>query len=303
MPTRASETSTRLFIAGSTSGVVSVILTYPLELIRVRLAFETKKRKVERGAVRRIIRQIYTEGSTEAPFSGDARKRAGLAVSSATASSSSASAAAAAASSATSNLSTSAAQAQALAQGATASSPVPPSAPSATAAAANTVLQRFPLMKFYRGFTCTILGMVPYAGTSFLVFGRVKSLTQSFFGLHEDSEHTRPPLTIFGGWKPSKTTIDLASGALAGAISQTTAYPFEVIRRRQQVGALVRPGSMVGIIETITWIWKTSGWRGFYVGLSVGYLKIVPMTSISFAVWMGLKRRFDIEERRGKEVE
>ncbi|PWN21702.1 mitochondrial carrier [Microstroma glucosiphilum] len=302
MPTRESETSARLFLAGATSGVLSVFLTYPLELIRVRLAFETKRRKVERGSLRRIVRQIYTEGTTEAPFSGDARRRAAAAAGATkTVEGGAASATGSATGAAT--MSIEAAQNRALAQGATASTPVPPSAPTASVQTANSLLKRFPMMKFYRGFSVTVLGMVPYAGTSFLVFGRCKSLLQNFFGVATPTSPSTPtprgdspssPSNEYTTWRPSKTSIDLTSGALAGAISQTAAYPFEVVRRRQQVAAVVRPGTMVGFKETVAWIWKTGGWRGFYTGLSIGFLKVVPMTSISFAVWLGMKRQMDI---------
>lgn len=314
MPTRDMETSARLFIAGASSGVLSVFLTYPLELIRVRLAFETKSSRgsqstnaggVSSGSLGRIIRQIYTEGSTEAPFSGDARRRSAshrqpLASSPSSTSSSATSARGftTAAAWLQAKPSIAEAQARALAEGASATSPVPPAAPTATLQTADTLLQRFPLMKFYRGFTVTVLGMVPYAGTSFLVFGRCKRLLQQAFGVEDGGSfaNTGSRSSSLSGraWQPSKTTIDLSSGALAGAISQTAAYPFEVVRRRQQVAALVRPGGMVGIVETTAWIWKTSGWKGFYTGLSIGFLKVVPMTSVSFAVWLGMKRWMDI---------
>ncbi|PWN28200.1 mitochondrial carrier, partial [Jaminaea rosea] len=287
MPTREQETSARLFAAGATSGVLSVFLTYPLELIRVRLAFETKSAggKGKGGSgLRDIIRQIYTEGATEAPFSSDARRRAARAQGDASATAAGK------------------AQSAALARGATASTPVPPAAPTAALETTTALLHRFPLMKFYRGFTVTVFGMVPYAGTSFLVFGRCKRALQTWCGIEDDKDgssrsgaaRSSSSSSTRGGWRPSKTTIDLTSGGLAGAISQTAAYPFEVIRRRQQVAALVRPGGMVGMWETATWIWKTRGWQGFYTGLSIGFLKVVPMTSLSFAAWLGMKRWMDI---------
>lgn len=44
--------------------------------------------------------------------------------------------------------------------------------------------------------------------------------------------------------------------------------------------------------------WRNGGWwrggRGFFVGLSIGYVKIVPMTGISYATWEGMKRALDI---------
>lgn len=266
MPTPEAETSARLFLAGSCSGVLSVFMTYPLELIRVRLAFETK-RKRQAGSLGRIVRQIYSEGSTEAPFSGDARRRAGRA-------------AGKAAMPASAGLTTSAVQAQAIAAGATAASPVPPAPPGPAVQAAGALLAKWPILKFYRGFSVTVMGMIPYAGTSFLVFGRCKTLLQSAFP-QPSAADSRELAAQRQWWWPSKTVIDLSAGALAGAISQTAAYPFEVVRRRQQVGGIIRPGSMLGMNETALWIWRTSGWRGFYVGLSIGFLKVVPMTSIS----------------------
>ncbi|EPQ30762.1 uncharacterized protein PFL1_01663 [Pseudozyma flocculosa PF-1] len=293
MPTKEAETSARLFAAGAMSGVLSVFMTYPLELIRVRLAFETK-RKSSKGSLRQTIRKIYTEGSTEAPFSGDARRRAARAVAASAAAS--ASAAAAAAGSATAPATSSGLGKTATGAASSMQSAFhaggDPHVPSSSVPAGNRLLSRFPLLKFYRGFSVTVLGMVPYAGTSFLVFGRCKTTLQRLFPPSE------PDSSVSGSRRrwfwPSKTVVDLSAGALAGAISQTAAYPFEVIRRRQQVGGIIRPGAMLGMRETAVWIWRTSGWRGFYVGLSIGFLKVVPMTSISFAVWLGMKRQMGI---------
>jgi solute carrier family 25 protein 16 len=57
-----------------------------------------------------------------------------------------------------------------------------------------------------------------------------------------------------------------------------------------QVGGLTRPDRWLRPDEIIRAIWTAGGWRGFFVGLSVGYLKVVPMTAVSFAVWQGGKR-------------
>ena len=265
MPSKQMETSGRLFAAGAMSGVLSVFLTYPLELIRVRLAFETKRKK-QKGGLRRIINMIYREGTTEAPFSSDARKRAARLAQQQAA-----------------GMSTSALDSALRA--------TDPNVPSSAVPSGNRLLSKYPILKFYRGFSVTVMGMIPYAGTSFLVFGRCKTLLQDLF---PPSEPPTGPHSRRQWYWPSKTVVDLSAGALAGALSQTAAYPFEVIRRRQQVGGIIRPGAMLGMWETAGWIYKTSGWRGFYVGLSIGFLKVVPMTSISFAVWLGMKRQMGI---------
>jgi solute carrier family 25 protein 16 len=38
------------------------------------------------------------------------------------------------------------------------------------------------------------------------------------------------------------------------------------------------------------WRHYLAGARGFYVGLTIGYLKVVPMTGISYMVWEAGKR-------------
>ena len=47
--------------------------------------------------------------------------------------------------------------------------------------------------------------------------------------------------------------------------------------------------------QTARDIWQRSGWRGFYVGLSIGYIQVVPMVGISFAVYEQTKWFFGID--------
>ncbi|KAF9047388.1 mitochondrial carrier domain-containing protein [Panaeolus papilionaceus] len=217
MPTHEKETNFRRFLAGAISGTMSVLVTYPLELIRVRMAFQTTvenkgTNNVSRPSFLRAARFIYQEGT-------------GM-------------------------------------QGS-----VPNS------------LNQFPILKFYRGFSVTLIGMVPYAGVSFLSWGFLRSY---FLPLSK------------AGHRPPTPMADLAIGAVSGAIGQTASYPFEVIRRRMQVGGITRPDRWLNWGETVTTIWRTSGWRGFYIGLSLGYLKVVPMNAVSFTVWQGCKRLLNV---------
>lgn len=212
MPTRQQETNTRRFVAGALSGVTSVFFTYPLEVVRVRMAFHTRNGQA-RPSFTNAAKALYNEG------------------------------------------------------------------PMAAAGTQKAFLQQFPVLKFYRGFTVTVAGMIPYAGVGFLSWGFLRS-----YFLPPGQTGHRPPTPI----------ADLAIGAVTGVVAQTTSYPFEVIRRRMQVGGLTRPDRWFTWRETIQSIWKASGWRGFYVGLSIGYLKVVPMTAVSFTVWQGCKRLFNV---------
>ncbi|OSC96704.1 mitochondrial carrier [Trametes coccinea BRFM310] len=230
MPTRESQTNLRRFSAGALSGITSVFFTYPLELIRVRMAFSTRNSShspegYHRPSFLSAMRQIYREGTAPSP---------------------------------------------------TPSSPAPTPAPTATPATTS-IFTRFPILKFYRGFSVTITGIVPYAGTSFLAWGFLRS-------------RFLPPSSSRAGPKPATPLADLSIGAVSGGLAQTVSYPFEVVRRRMQVGGLTRPDRWIRWGETVRAIWAARGWRGFYVGLSIGYLKVVPMTAVSYAVWQWQRR-------------
>ncbi|WWC85504.1 uncharacterized protein L201_000368 [Kwoniella dendrophila CBS 6074] len=225
IPTPDHRTPTRFFIAGATSGVTSVLLTYPLELIRVRLAYQTKIS--ERTSLLEAVKSIYNERFITT--------------------------------STTSNI---------IEQGKKSSSQNHNISP---------FIRSIPLYPFYRGFSITIIGMIPYAGVSFLTYGTLKKNINNYFNYFKD--------------KP--TQRDLTCGAIAGLVSQTASYPFEVIRRRMQVGG-AKGNSSLNSKQAIQAIYNVKGWKGFFVGLSIGYVKVIPMTSISFATWQLLKRAWEL---------
>jgi solute carrier family 25 protein 16 len=52
-----------------------------------------------------------------------------------------------------------------------------------------------------------------------------------------------------------------------------------------QVGAVVGDGHLLRMGEVAGRIWIEKGWRGFFVGLGIGYVKVVPMVATSFFVY------------------
>ncbi|KAJ3032223.1 hypothetical protein HK097_005363, partial [Rhizophlyctis rosea] len=85
------------------------------------------------------------------------------------------------------------------------------------------------VLNFYRGFCPTLYGIIPYAGVSFLTYERLKRLLKTSFAPHTLSPTSTPQHPTLTWW------AYLTCGALSGAIAQTSAYPFEVIRRNMQV--------------------------------------------------------------------
>lgn len=247
IPSRDYETPMRRLLSGSLAGVTSVFFTYPLEVVRVRLAFETKREG--RSSLTSICRQIYNEHPTDRratprlPHASPAP--VGVAVNSATT-----------------------------------AAVVPPS-------------PRRGLINFYRGFYPTLLGMLPYAGMSFLTHDTVSDLLRHpSIAKHTTLPRRRNQPAHKGA--PLQAWAELASGGIAGLISQTASYPLEVIRRRMQVSGAVGDGRRMKLGETARLIFKERGSRGFFVGLTIGYVKVIPMVAVSFYTYERMKLAFGI---------
>lgn len=246
IPRRDKETPLRRLISGSLAGVTSVFFTYPLEVIRVRLAFETKKDS--RSTLRSICNQIYHERQYRKP---------------------------------------------ALAADLAGASTVRTAAATVASAAPAAVTSSFGLANFYRGFTPTLLGMLPYAGMSFLTHDTVGDLLRH----PKIAAYTtvpKPANSPPGKPPPLRSWAELFAGGVAGLVSQTASYPLEVIRRRMQVGGAVGDGHRLRIGETAKLIMRERGFRGFFVGLTIGYAKVVPMAAASFYTYERLKTWFGI---------
>lgn len=235
IPNKQHETIWLRYITGSLAGVTSVFFAYPLEVIRVRLAFETKADS--KSSLSRIFKQIYHEQPPQPQITGNG--------------------------------------------------PI---------AAAETVVHKAVpasgLINFYRGFTPSVLGMLQYAGTGFLVHDSIgdlfrrKSIAQYTLMRPEEAALLDEPNDGKRYRRPQlRAGAELASGGVAGLVSQTASYPLEIIRRRMQVGGAVGDGHRLGMGETAKRVFMERGWRGFFVGLSIGYIKVVPMTATSFFVW------------------
>ncbi|KAH7160944.1 mitochondrial carrier domain-containing protein [Dactylonectria macrodidyma] len=233
IPRRSHETPMRRLLSGSLAGVTSVFFTYPLEVVRVRLAFETKREG--RSGLTQICRQIYHER------------------------------------------------------------PIAPATQGASAAEA-AVLAATPragIFNFYRGFAPTILGMLPYAGMSFLTHDTVGDVMRS----PTFAKYTTLPIKKdhpVGKPAPLRSWAELCAGGIAGLISQTASYPLEVIRRRMQVGGAVGDGRRLRIRETAGMIFRERGVSGFFIGLTIGYVKVIPMVAVSFYTYERMKLAFGI---------
>lgn len=122
----------------------------------------------------------------------------------------------------------------------------------------------------WHGLGPTIAGAVVYEGSQFLVSGGFKQ----FYTQKEGK---------VAAWR------NLLIGACAGAVSQTIAFPFDVMRRRMMIvneqGENLH-STYIGCFKTIL---KNEGVKGFYKGVNVNLIKVIPYAALQYTINEELK--------------
>ncbi|XP_026202026.1 mitochondrial coenzyme A transporter SLC25A42 [Anabas testudineus] len=120
----------------------------------------------------------------------------------------------------------------------------------------------------YRGFTPTILGVIPYAGITFFTYETLKKL-------HTERTKRAQPYPY----------ERLAFGACAGLIGQSASYPLDVVRRRMQTAGVTGSsyGTILGTMREI--ITREGVICGLYKGLSMNWVKGPIAVGVSFTTF------------------
>ncbi|KAF8820149.1 mitochondrial carrier superfamily protein [Cardiosporidium cionae] len=132
----------------------------------------------------------------------------------------------------------------------------------------------------YRGLLTTGIGIFPYAGCSFFTFEYLKSLIQK--------RNNTEKLSSFQA---------LMCGGLAGVTSQTLTYPLDTVRKFLQANTFLYKMKEEGygskshptIKEAMSRIFRDSGLRGFYNGVSLNWIKGFFGAGISFMIHENIK--------------
>jgi len=129
-------------------------------------------------------------------------------------------------------------------------------------------------LALYRGLTPTLLGVIPYAGTSFFTYETLKGYAVRRKG--GDATHPMLPSPL----------ERLAAGAVAGLLGQTASYPLDIVRRRMQTGRQLGKGNKYKtVVGTLLTVYRSEGiYRGWYKGLSMNLIKGPVAVSIAYTV-------------------
>ncbi|KAJ8251662.1 hypothetical protein GJAV_G00223770 [Gymnothorax javanicus] len=126
---------------------------------------------------------------------------------------------------------------------------------------------------FYRGLLPTIIAVFPYAGLQFFFYNVFKNLPW----LQPRQPGTKGNLQ------------NLLCGGSAGVLSKTITYPFDLFKKRLQVGGFEKARECFGQVRTyssfgdcVVRIAREEGTRGFFKGLSPSLLKAAASTGFVF---------------------
>lgn len=136
---------------------------------------------------------------------------------------------------------------------------------------------------FYRGLGVSLVG-VSHGGVQFAVYEPLKQ----FWVRHY-------PRIVTGGIVPGgradekpSTQATLVISSLAKITAGVVTYPYQVVRSRLQTyDSEVRFGK--GIKEVSKRVWLESGVRGFYRGVGMNTVRVLPATWVTFLVYENVR--------------
>lgn len=143
----------------------------------------------------------------------------------------------------------------------------------------------------YRGMAPTLIAMVPYNACNFYTVDSSKRIAlQSYPHIFGRKDPKTGEFTL-------KTQSRLLFAAISAAIANTVGYPLDVTRRRMQLALLSSETAKFsqGTWKTLKLIYKDNGiGKGLYRGLSINYLRVVPLFAVQYAMNDSMKELFGL---------
>ena len=140
----------------------------------------------------------------------------------------------------------------------------------------NQIYRNRGLRGLYKGAGASTMGIIPYAGVDLMINSVIREQGAEYYR----RRNRDPGIAILLG---------------AGMISSTTAmsctYPLNLIRTRLQASGMDGAPVYDGVIDCVQRSVAADGLRGLYRGFGANLLKVLPSTSISYAVYDILRNR------------
>lgn len=143
----------------------------------------------------------------------------------------------------------------------------------------------------YRGMSATLIAMIPYNACNFYTVDSSKRIAlQKYPRLFGRRDRKTGELTL-------KTQSRLMFAAISAAVANTVGYPLDVARRRMQLALLSSDTAKFSenAFKTLKLIYQENGVaKGLYRGLSINYLRVVPLFAVQYAMNDTMKEFFGL---------
>jgi solute carrier family 25 phosphate transporter 23/24/25/41 len=120
----------------------------------------------------------------------------------------------------------------------------------------------------WTGLMPTFVGAIPYEGSQFWVYDGMRSVYSRQTGAETISPFVNSVL-----------------GGAAGVVSQTVAYPFELVRRLMMLTDDNGHKLYRSMGECFRKIWEKEGIPGFYKGLTFNAVRVIPFSMLQYTVY------------------
>jgi len=141
------------------------------------------------------------------------------------------------------------------------------------------ILQEEGFLAFYKGMSASILGVIPFAGGTFMAYDVLDKAWNQ-------------PRERMNAWQ------NFINGCLAASFAQTFSFPFDTIRKKLQAQSKTVPADMKpdvefnGMIDAFRQTIKKNGILGLWKGNIANLAKVAPYAGIMFAAFEFCKRIF-----------
>jgi hypothetical protein len=139
----------------------------------------------------------------------------------------------------------------------------------------------------FKGLSPTIIGVIPFEAVQFTFYNWIKELR---------GKQKAESAAKTGGDGKLQTFDFLVLGCISGAVAQTAAYPFDLMRKRFMAQSDA-PGMLKtqykSIMGCATEIVQKEGFLGLYKGTVPNLLKVCPYAAIMWAAYENCRKGFE----------
>lgn len=129
------------------------------------------------------------------------------------------------------------------------------------------IIRKDGLSGFYRGFTVSLLRIVPQYGMHFYTYNK---LINAFQQLTPDNRKN----------KLTYVRDQIIAGGLAGQIGWLVTYPLDAVKNFVQYHPNYKSWT-----KATRFLYRKYGWSYFYRGYSIAVLRAFPVSAVSFIVY------------------